>query len=86
MVHVSWAMKLVQTAVPDDEYILLRQRAAKEGKSMKAVTREALRAHLLPDRVSPEDPVFHAFPLIRKKGKTTWDSRDHDEILYPKSR
>jgi len=79
-------MKLVQTAVPDDEYILLRQRAAKEGKSMKAVTREALRAHLLPDRVSPEDPVFHAFPLIRKKGKTTWDSRDHDEILYPKSR
>ena len=53
---------------------------------MKAVTREALRAHLLPDRVNPEDPVFHAFPLIGKKGKTVWDSRDHDDILYPKPR
>jgi hypothetical protein len=86
MVHVSWTMKAVRTAVPDDEYILLRQRAAKEGKSMKAVTREALRAHLLPDRVNSEDPVFHAFPLIRKKGKTTWGSRDHDDVLYLKSR
>jgi plasmid stability protein len=86
MVLVPWAMKLVRTALSDDEYLLLRQRAAKEGKSMKTVTREALRAHLMPDRVNPEDPVFHAFPLIRSKGKTTWDSRNHDEILHPKSR
>jgi hypothetical protein len=79
-------MKLVRTAVPDDEYVLLRQRAAKEGKSMKAVAREALRAHLLPDKVNPVDPIFHTLPLIRKKGRTTWDSRDHDEVLYPRSR
>jgi len=79
-------MKLVQTAVGEEEYQLLRQRAASEGKSMKEVAREALRAHLLPDRVNPQDPVFHAFPLIRGKGKTTWGARDHDKLLYRRSR
>jgi len=75
-------MKLVQTALPDDEYRLLRERANKEGKSMKQVVREALRAHLLPDRVNPDDPIFRAFPLIRRKGRRTTGSLDHDRILY----
>jgi plasmid stability protein len=75
-------MKLVQTAIADEEYQLLRHRAMKEGKSMKEVARDALRAHLLPDAVNPRDPIFHAFPLIRKRGKTTWSSRNHDELLY----
>jgi hypothetical protein len=74
-------MKLVQTALPDDEYRLLRERANKEGKSMKQVVREALRAHLLPDRVNPDDPIFRAFPLIRRKGRRTTGSLDHDRIL-----
>lgn len=77
-------MKLVQTAIGEEEYQLLRQRASKEGKTLKEVTRDALRAHLLPDRVDPRDPVFHSFPLLRKKGKVTWDSRDHDDLLYGK--
>ncbi|MCI4335173.1 MAG: hypothetical protein L3K04_06085 [Thermoplasmata archaeon] len=75
-------MKLVQTSIGDEEYQLLRQRAAAEGKSMKEVAREALHAHLLPDRVNPKDPLFHAFPLIRKKGPVRWGSRDHDTVLY----
>lgn len=75
-------MKLVQTAIPDDEYRLLRERASKEGKSMKEVAREALRAHLLPDRVNPDDPIFHAFPLIKGRGRRTSASVDHDRILY----
>jgi hypothetical protein len=86
ILHVTWTMRLVQTAVGEEEYQLLRQRAAAEGKSMKEVAREALRAHLLPDTVNPKDPVFHAFPLIRAKGKTTWTSRDHDKFLYRRSR
>lgn len=45
-----------------------------------------LRAHLLPDRVNPQDPVFHSFPLLKAKGKTTWGSRDHDKLLYRRSR
>lgn len=82
MFHVSWNMKLVQTAIPDDEYRLLRERASKERKSMKEVAREALRAHLLPDRVNPDDPIFHAFPLIKGRGRHTSASVDHDRILY----
>jgi hypothetical protein len=76
-------MPLVQTIVPDSEYDLLRQRARREGKPMKEVIREALRAHLVPDTVDPHDPIFHMFPVQTKKGRTRWDSRDHDELLYP---
>lgn len=75
-------MRLIQTAVGEEEYQLLKQRAASEGKTMKAVAREALRAHLLPDSVNPGDPIFKAFPLVKKRGKTTWASREHDKILY----
>jgi Ribbon-helix-helix protein, copG family len=75
-------MPLVQTIVPESEYNLLRQRARKEGKPMKAVIREALRAHLVPDLVDPADPIFRAFPLQKKKGRVHWDSRDHDKLLY----
>lgn len=82
MLHIPWTMKLVQTAIPDDEYRLLRERANKEGKSMKEVAREALRLHLLPDRVNPEDPIFHAFPLIKGRERRTSGSVDHDRILY----
>ncbi|MGC2289153.1 MAG: ribbon-helix-helix protein, CopG family [Thermoplasmata archaeon] len=73
----------MQTVVPESEYDLLRQRARKEGKPLKAVIREALRAHLVPDTVNPDDPIFHMFPLQKSKGRKHWDSRDHDEILYP---
>ena len=75
-------MKIVRTAVPDDEYRLLRERANKEGKSMKRVARETLRAHLLPGRVNPEDPIFRAFPLVRGTGRRTTGSSDHDRLLY----
>ncbi len=86
IVYASWSMKLVQTAIADEEYRLLRERASKEGKSMKEIAREALRAHLLPDRVNPADPIFHAFPLIHGRGRRTTGSVDHDKILYSRRR
>ena len=81
-------MKLVQTTSPDEEHQMPRRHATKEDESMKAVAREAIRAHLLPDRVNPEDPIFQFGPLIRRRrgDKTTWYSRDHDDLLYPRSR
>ena len=79
-------MPLVQAVVPESEYDLLRQRARKEGKPMKAVIREALRAHLVPDTVDPDDPIFHLFPLQTRRGRRRWTSRDHDELLYPERR
>ncbi|HEV2317734.1 MAG TPA: hypothetical protein VGV89_09210 [Thermoplasmata archaeon] len=77
-------MPLVQAQVPQTEYDLLKRRARAEAKPMKAVIREALRAHLVPDTVDPQDPIFQAFPLQRKRGRKVWDSRDHDELLYPR--
>lgn len=79
-------MRLVQAQVPEAEYDVLKRRARAEGKPIKAVVREALRAHLFPDAINPDDPVFHMFPLRKGKGRTHWDSRDHDEILYPTNR
>ena len=79
-------MPLVQTQVPQAEYELLKRRAQAEGKTLKVVIREALRAHLLPDTVNPSDPIFHLFPLRRAQGKPHWASRDHDELLYPRKR
>ena len=79
-------MPLVQAQVPVAEYELLRHRARKEGKPMNAIIREALRAHLLPDSVDPADPIFHLSPSRRRTGQRHWDSRDHDELLYPKRR
>lgn len=79
-------MPLVQTQVPEVEYDVLKRRARAEGKPIKTVVREALRAHLFPDTVDPDDPVFRMFPLRKSKGKVHWDSRDHDEILYPAKR
>jgi hypothetical protein len=86
MVHISSFMPLVQAEVPQSEYDLLRQRARSEGKTLKLVIREALREHLMPDTVDPNDPVFQMFPLRKRRGAPHWDSRDHDEILYPTRR
>lgn len=75
-------MPLVQAQVPESDYELLKRRAKEEHKPMKAVIQEALRAHLMPDKVDPRDPIFHVFPLKKTRGRKHWDSRDHDELLY----
>jgi len=77
-------MPLVQMVVSDSEYDLLRQRARREGKPLEVVMREALRAHLVPGTVDPNDPIFHIFPLQKKRGRKHSDSRDLDGILYPR--
>jgi len=79
-------MPLVQAQVPESEYDLLKRRARAEGKPMKAVVREALRAHLMPDTVNPNDPIFHVFPLQKKRGRIHWASQEHNELLYGSQR
>ncbi|OGS50950.1 MAG: hypothetical protein A3K65_03815 [Euryarchaeota archaeon RBG_16_68_12] len=76
-------MRLIQARVPDAEYELLKSRARKVGKPMQEIVREALRAHLLPDRVDPNDPIFQAFPVFRSRGgRKARTSERHDEVLY----
>jgi hypothetical protein len=75
-------MKLIQTRVPEAEYDLLRRKARAEGKTMQDWIRGAIRARLLPDQVDPADPLFTAFPLVRRKGPKVDVAQHHDEILY----
>ncbi len=76
-------MKLIHARIPKAEYDLLRRKARRAGKAMQDVIREALRAHLLSDRVDPADPIFRAFPVFRSKGgRNAGASERHDEILY----
>ena len=43
--------------------------------------RAAIRAQLLPDKVDPTDPIFTAFPLVRRKGPMSNVAERHDEVL-----
>lgn len=80
-------MKLVQARVPDVEYDLLRRRAKAEGKTIQEWVRIALRERLLPDRVVPDDPLFLAFPLRKRRaGPMTNYAEEHDAVLYGESR
>jgi len=75
-------MKLIQTRVPEAEYDLLRRRAKAEGTTMQAWIRGAIRYRLLPDKVDPGDPIFTAFPLVRRKGPKVDVAEQHDELLH----
>lgn len=77
-------MTLVQAQIPEGEYRLLRQRAVARGEPMKEIVRQAIHAYLQDEKVDPEDPLFHSFPLgaSGKRGHSV--ARDHDEYLYGK--
>ena len=75
-------MKLIRTRVPKAEFEMLRRKAQGEGKTMQEWIRAAIRAQLLPEDVNPTDPIFTAFPLVRRKGPKTNVAERHDELLY----
>lgn len=49
---------------------------------MQAWIRTAIRAQLLPDKVDPTDPIFSAFPLVRRKGPRSNVAERHDDVRY----
>lgn len=75
-------MKVVQTQLSETEYRILAAYAAARKKTIKDVAREAIRDTILPDVVDPDDPIFRAFPLTRKKGRITDGSERVDHYLY----
>lgn len=75
-------MRLVRTRIPDVEHEALKARAQKEGRTLQAVNRDALRAHLHPDKVVAGDPLFAIFPLKSGKGTKHRASVEHDRLLY----
>jgi hypothetical protein len=79
-------MKLVQARVPEAEFEFLKRTARAEGKSMQDWVRAAIRDRLFPDTVDPTDPLFRAFPLVRRSGPRTNVAEEHDEYLYGRRR
>ena len=79
-------MKVVQTQLSETEYRLLAAYAAARKKTIKEVAREAIRQAILRDEVDPDDPIFRAFPLTRKKARITDGSERLDHYLYGRDR
>lgn len=79
-------MTVVQTRLPELEYELLRKRARSEHRPIQDVVREAIRAHVLVDRVDPHDPIFRELaPKARPRGRDR-ASEHVDDLLYPEQR
>lgn len=75
-------MRVVQTEISETEHALLEAYVKTHGTTIKEAVRAAIRRLTLPDRVDPEDPIFHAFPLTRKKARITDGSANLDRYLY----
>ena len=78
----SYIMKVVQTRVPEQEYVLLAEYAARTGKTLQAALREAIRKLALEDEVDPQDPVFTLPPGGKPRSRKRRISARHDELLY----
>ena len=75
-------MRVVQTELSETEHALLEAYAKARRTTIKEAVRGAIRRLTLPDRVDPEDPIFHAFPLTRQKARITDGSEELDRHLY----
>ncbi len=75
-------MRIVQTELSETEHSLLEAYVKARGTTIKDVVRAAIRRLTLPDQVDSEDPIFHAFPLTRKRGRITDGSENLDRYLY----
>jgi len=75
-------MRIVQTELSETEHTLLEAYVKVRGTTIKEAVRAAIRRMTLPDRVDPDDPIFRAFPLTRKKGRITDGSENLDRHLY----
>jgi len=75
-------MKVVQTRVPEQEYTLLAEYAARTEKTLQEALREAIRKLVLEDEVDPQDPVFTLPPGGKPSARKRRISERHDELLY----
>jgi hypothetical protein len=75
-------MRVVQTELSATEHALLEAYVKARGTTIKEAVRAAIRRLTLPDQVDPKDPIFHAFPLTRKKARITDGSEHLDRYLY----
>lgn len=80
--NMHHVMKVVQTRLSETEYALLEAYAKSRRTTIKETVREAILRTVLRDEVNPDDPIFRAFPLTRKKAKITDGSERVDYYVY----
>lgn len=66
----------------DTEYFLFVAYAKSRQSTIKEVVRDAIRKLTIRDEVEPDDPVFQAFPLTKKRAKMADASEKADRYLY----
>jgi len=74
-------MRVIQTELPEHEYLLLARFARENGKTIGEVVRELVRDLILPDTVRACDPIFHEPPVGTRRGTNDTTSIDHDRVL-----
>lgn len=77
-------MTVVQTRLPELEYELLRKRARSERLPIQDVVREAIRAHVLEERVDPSEPIFRELAHQKRPRGRDRTAERVDEVLYPR--
>ncbi len=75
-------MKVVQTEVSETEYSLLATYARTHKTTIKGAVREAIKKIALRDEIDPNDPIFKAFPLAKKRARIIDASERSDYYLY----
>ena len=80
--YILHDMKVVQTQVTETEYALLAAYARSRKTTIKDAMRDAIRAVAMRDSVDPDDPLFQAFPVTKRKGRHADASERHDAYLY----
>lgn len=79
-------MKVVQTQVSDTEHALLAEYARAHKVTIKTAVRRAIRRLAVKGKVDPNDPIFTAFPVARKKGKHPDASERVDFYLHQREK
>ncbi len=82
MVHVRWALKVVQTELNETEYKLLARYAEEHKVTVKEALRLAAKRLVLDDKVYPDDPIFKNIERPSKPAKKTHWSVDHEGNLW----
>ena len=74
-------MRRTNVVLEEWQYQYLKERAAREGKSMSALLRELIEAAIRPGKGSiQDDPIFEIVGMFRGGRKDV--AEKHDEYLY----
>ena len=82
----TMAMRVVKAQVSETEYGILAACARARKTTIQEAVRGAIRRMTIRDEVDPNDPLFRAFPVAKRRGKHADASERRDYHLYGRER